>query len=602
VDILCISSIDWDFNWQGHQEIMSRLAAQGHRVLFVENTGVRAPKFADAGRWWRRLRNWRRGVKGFRQERPGIFIYSPLLLPFPHSWVARRVNRYVLSRSLGRWMRAIHFHRPLLWTFLPTRLVGDLIDEFDPSLVVYYCIADFTQLTTNGKIDRSERLLLDRADVVFVQGEELKQKCEPHRNISIFPFGVSLDAFHDDVTPAPELASLRRPLVGYVGGLHRHIDFSLLRHLATNLDGTMVLVGPRQADTPSLDGVPNIVMFGAQPHARVPEFLKGFDVGIIPYVLSGYTRTVYPTKLNEYLAVGLPVVSTDLPEVRAFSDRNGGIVDIATSAAEFTAAIGRAVAGSTPAIIERRIEVARQNSWQRRVEEMWQTIEAAQLAKPPDQERWKDELRKLYRSARRSAWQSTAIVAAIAFLLFYTPALWLFARPLYAAEAARPADAVVVFAGGVGESGQAGGGYQERVKRAVELYQSGLAPRMIFSSGYVFAFDEADIMKGLAVASGVPPHAVLLEKEAENTRENVLFVERLLQQNGWRTVLLVSSPYHMRRALLTWRRAAPDTVVIASPVANSQFYDHHWGASVAQVRGILHEYAAIAWYWWKDWI
>ena len=57
-DILCISSIDWDFIWQGHQEIMSTLAAEGHRVLFVENTGVRSPNLRDLPRLRQRIRNW----------------------------------------------------------------------------------------------------------------------------------------------------------------------------------------------------------------------------------------------------------------------------------------------------------------------------------------------------------------------------------------------------------------------------------------------------------------------------------------------------------------------------------------------------------------
>ena len=73
--ILCISSIDWDFNWQVHQEVMSALARQGNRVLFLENTGVRAPTFRDLPRLQRRLRNWRSGVRGFRQEGEGLVVY-----------------------------------------------------------------------------------------------------------------------------------------------------------------------------------------------------------------------------------------------------------------------------------------------------------------------------------------------------------------------------------------------------------------------------------------------------------------------------------------------------------------------------------------------
>ena len=82
-DILCISSIDWDFIWQGHQEIMSTFAAEGHRVLFVENTGVRAPSVGDFPRIRKRLLSWWRTTKGFREERENLFVYSPLLLPFP---------------------------------------------------------------------------------------------------------------------------------------------------------------------------------------------------------------------------------------------------------------------------------------------------------------------------------------------------------------------------------------------------------------------------------------------------------------------------------------------------------------------------------------
>src|SRR5262245_41845661 len=89
-DILCISSIDWDFIWQGHQEIMSTLAASGRRVLFLENTGVRPLRFRDLPRLRRRLRNWSKGPGGFREERPNLFVLSPIVLPGPYSRIATR--------------------------------------------------------------------------------------------------------------------------------------------------------------------------------------------------------------------------------------------------------------------------------------------------------------------------------------------------------------------------------------------------------------------------------------------------------------------------------------------------------------------------------
>ena len=111
--IICFSSIDWDFIWQGHQEIMATLAAQGHRVLFVENTGVRNPTLRDWPRIRTRLAHWRHSLRGFRQERPNLYIFSPLVLPFPYARLARWLNQWLLVSALRRWMAVTNVDRPL---------------------------------------------------------------------------------------------------------------------------------------------------------------------------------------------------------------------------------------------------------------------------------------------------------------------------------------------------------------------------------------------------------------------------------------------------------------------------------------------------------
>ena len=599
-DILCISSIDWDFNWQGHQEIMTTLAEQGNRIVFIENTGVRSPRLRDLPRLRQRILNWWRGIKGFRQERENLFVYSPLILPFPYSRVARWINRYFLLRALYRWIQAMGFYRPIIWTFLPTPLVIDLIDRLDPQLVVYYCAADFEQLGLRPrKISRSERMLLNRTDVVFVQGEVLRQRCAPHPNIHIFPFGVDMDTFRRQTDSAPELQSLKTPIVGYVGGIHRHVDLDLIERIALELEGTVVLVGPVQTDVHRLRKLDNVVFVGPQPHPRIPQFIRKFDVGIIPYHLTEYTKTVYPTKLNEYLAMGIPVVATDLPEIRRFNVEHGDVVAVAPDAEAFAAAVREAAEENSRDNAERRIEVARQNSWEARIARMSELTEEAVAARRVSGETWEETLRRLYRTARRRTVHTTVGLVVMYLVLFYTPFIWFVAEPLRVAEPPRPADAIVVFAGGVGESGKAGGGYQERVKQAVDLYREGNAPWLIFSSGYMFAFWEADMMRNLAVDHGVPASAIILETKAANTYENVVFVREILDRHDWRSVLLVSSPYHMRRALLTWQKVVPEITVVPSPVPWSQFYAHGLGASLEQMRGIFHEYVAIIAYWWQ---
>src|SRR4029079_12794230 len=104
------------------------------------------------------------------------------------------------------------------------------------------------------------------------------------------------------------------------------------------------------------------------------------------------------------------------------------------------------------------------------------------------------------------------------------------------------------------------------------------------------------------VSHGVAAADIILESHAASTRDNVLLVRDILAQRGWRRILLVSSPYHMRRALLTWRKLAPEVTVLPTPVAQSQFYEHRVGASLAQIRGITYEYIAILYYWINGWI
>ena len=610
MDIVCISSIDWDFIWQGHQQIMATFAEQGNRVLFIENTGVRRPTLRDLPRLAHRLRNWWKSTKGFREERPHLFVYSPVILPFPYARLARRLNRRLLTKAIQRWMQAIGVRRPIVWTFLPTPLARDLIQALDPEVTIYYCIDDLASSSPQARwIKDSETKLFQEADLVFVTSEKLRQRAAQfRRDVFLFPFGVDFERFErvrTSIDGVPEeLQRLTRPIIGYIGGVHQWVDQEMVATLAKQLpSASVVLVGPLQTDVSAWAGYPNIHLVGPRSYADVPRYVKGFDVGVIPYRLSTYTAHVYPTKLNEYLAMGLPVVATDLPEIRRFNAEHGTVVAVARNPHEFISMVQEALTANSPTVRAQRFEVARQNSWRMRVEQMATLLEGrleTQRAKPA---RWDAALKRLYREARHRMVRMAVSALAIYLLVFHSPLLWIAAEPLRIAEPARGADAIVVFAGGVGESGRAGGGYQERVKQAVDLYREGKASHLIFSSGYAFVFQEANVMKELAVSLGIPASAILLEMKATNTHENVVLVADVVAQHGWRSVLFVSSPYHMRRALLTWRKVAPTVQVIPTPVPASAFYAHHyWGASLEQIHGILHEYLGLVYYWWKGWI
>jgi len=601
-DVICISSIDWDFIWQGHQEIMSRLAASGHRVLFIENTGVRPPRFGDLPRVLSRLRNWRRGTKGFREERPNLFIHSPIVVPLPYSRIAQWLNNRILMRGINRWMRAVGVTRPVVWTFLPTPLARAVIADIDPALTIYYCIDDLASSSREArKIVKSEQALFKSADLVFVTSERLRERAaQSSSRVHLFPFAVNLGVFQQsrergDAVPA-DLAALPRPVVGYVGGLHQWVDQDLLAALAAKLPKvSFALIGPEQTDVSRLKALPNIHLFGQRPHGELPGYVRGFDVGLVPYRITEYTANVYPTKLNEYLVMGKPVVATDLAEIRRFNAEHGAIVRIANSTDAYAGEVSAALRETAPAAeVARRIAVAESNSWERRLEKMSRLIEGELHAGAAKTTGWEARIRRLYGAPLKIA----AAVLVAYLVVFQTNVVWWLAEPLKISAPPSAADAIVVFAGGVGESGRAGVGVQERVAKAVALFRDGVAPRVIISSGFVFTLQEAQMMRAIAVDNGVPADAIILEERATNTYENVAYTSGILRERGWQRIALVSSPYHMRRAMLTWKKVAPAVTVVASPPENSLFYAHDRGASLEQIQGLLQEYAGIVYYWW----
>lgn len=605
-NIICVSSIDWDFVWQGHQEIMSTFADNENRVLFIENTGVRPPRLSDIGRLTQRIRNWRKGLKGIRQESKNLFIYSPLILPFPYSNIAKVINRFILINTLKAWMRAVNFKNPIIWTFLPTSVSIDIIDKIDHSLAVYYCIAEFTELASSSrKVNKAEAELLKRCDVVFAQGEKIKQRCLKYNdNCHIFPFGVKMNVFLRAAGSSEmpdDMKTMKRPVLGYIGGIHKHVDFDLLGALAdANPGASIALVGPVQTDEAKvLRNKNNVHFLGKKEHVELPDYVDAFDLCLIPYLVTEYTETVYPTKLNEYLMRGKRVLSSAMPEVIKFAETFGNVVSIAKDNDDFVKKAKELLATPEDAkSAEARRTAAGNNSWERRIEEMSGVIQRAMEARKTEMTgSWKANFVRFAETAKRRTIAIAASFSIVYMLIFYTPLIWWIAEPLKTASPLSHADVIVALGGGTGETGRAGQGYEERVKYAAELYKKGYAKKIIFSSGFVYAFKEPDVMKLLAISLGVSPEDVILESQAGNTYESVKYSLAIAGARGYKNIIFVSSPYNMRRLKMAAEKAGGSAhAFIYSPIPYSRFYGNGKSVAPRQIKAILKEYLAILYY------
>jgi glycosyltransferase involved in cell wall biosynthesis len=381
--VICLSTIDWNFLWQGHQEIMARFARAGNTVLFVENTGVRTIRFADLRRILHRLSNWSADRGGAaRRPVPGVTLVAPILLPFPRSRAASWINERVLLPRLARVLLRLGGPDPVVFNFLPTPNAERLVDLLrgPRSVVVYYCIADFDEVSDIGpRLASSESRIASGADLVFVQSGAFGRRLSAlNPRVHEFRFGVNLELFDPErVGQVGALAHLPHPIVGYSGGLHRHVDFGLLVELArATPNGSLVLVGPELAgetEAGALHAERNVHFLGAKPIAELPALVGSFDVGIVPYVRSAYTETVFPTKLYEYLAMGVPAVSTALPEVARLSLPRAAL-RIAHDTSSFIDLVREAARDGGAEARHERARLARDRDWSTIVRRMAELI------------------------------------------------------------------------------------------------------------------------------------------------------------------------------------------------------------------------------------
>ena len=182
-----------------------------------------------------------------------------------------------------------------------------------------------------------------------------------------------------------------------------------------------------------LEHQPNIRLFGLRPHAELARYIRGFGVGIVPYKLSEYTANVYPTKLNEYLVMGIPVVATDLPEIRRFNREHGEVVSVASGVDAFADAISNAIRGSSAGEVSRRIEVAHANSRSSRIAAMQTLIDEGLARRAATEQRWDTALLRAYHRTRgragRAKCQGGIYQAPMRQLLHPTGKKWRSYRP-----------------------------------------------------------------------------------------------------------------------------------------------------------------------------
>jgi uncharacterized SAM-binding protein YcdF (DUF218 family) len=407
------------------------------------------------------------------------------------------------------------------------------------------------------------------------------------------------------------MVNIKGPIIGYVGGIHQWIDFELIAGVAEERpEWNFVLVGPVQTVVKPLENLKNVFFLGAKTHAELPAYVANFDVCLIPYLITDYTKNVYPTKLTEYLSIGKPVISTPLVEIEKFCEKYPGIVEVAGDKNGFIDRIEKCLSNNCVEDQEKRIKVAEENTWKGHLEKMSDLIIEKINEKATKPVPWQVQFKAFYYGGRRKFFKYLAYFLAVWIFCFHTSFVWLLARPLLIQSPPEKADLIAVLGGGVGESGEAGQGYAERTKRAIDLYKEGLAPFVLLVSGYTYMMQEAEMMRALGVEFGILEDRILMETEASNTYLSIVAIASIAKEKNLKKIILVSSPFHMRRVQLCFMKNAPNLHVNYVP-GQSGFYGWpvkrpliSWDRQISlkQINGLAHECFGIIYYLYMGYI
>jgi glycosyltransferase involved in cell wall biosynthesis len=305
-DLVVFCHLRWDFVYQRPQHIISRLS-QDFKILFVEEP---------------------LGLSGLGH-------YLNQVLPNLHVFRPNISHMDELADALIKFLRTSEV--PLAWFYSPSFCT--VLNQMKFGTVIYDCMDELSLFKgAPASLIQQEKDLLEKSDVVFTGGRSLFEAKEPHHpNVHCFPSSVDFDHFaraRNGISLPHDISEIPSPIVGYFGVVDERLDLDLIEQTAAQLpEVSFVFIGPvvkiSESDLPIL---PNIYYLGMKAYQTLPNYLKAFQIAMMPFALNDATKYISPTKTLEYMAAGKPIISTRVRDVeREYSTS----VHLVSTAAEF---------------------------------------------------------------------------------------------------------------------------------------------------------------------------------------------------------------------------------------------------------------------------
>ncbi len=393
--IIIITGSRWDQDYSSASISLARELSKTQQIYFIDNPF----SLKDVIHGWKspQIQNRKKalilGKEIYREVESGNknWVAVTPLVNLPINWLPpgflynlfSAINNILFYKTLKRLIKEKNLKRYVFFNSYNPFYGYKLPEYIKPALIIYQSrdnIRESEYVKKHGP--RLEQLAARNAHIRLATSTDLVQRLsEDGYPFQFFPNAADVELFSRALTPHPntvptELIDLKRPIIGYMGNICLRIDYDLLVKIAQRFNyATLLLVGPRNdKNQHNIDftRLPNVVFVGAKNIKILPEYLAFMDCAILPFKKNNLTRSIYPLKINEYLAGGKAVVSTAFsPDINGFAE----VVYISQNHDEFLNNVEKAITEHTPESIERRTALAKTNTWVVRGREFLQLIE-----------------------------------------------------------------------------------------------------------------------------------------------------------------------------------------------------------------------------------
>ena len=596
IDFVIFGARDWNNDWITQHRLATSLSKKGHRVLFVENTGVRSLKLKDFPRILERIKNWFSSTRGFRQINDNLAIYSPILIPFPYSRIAKLINSFFFNRILKYWLNKNRYNNIVFITFLATPLINDFIENSSYTLKIYYSSDNHEVASENKQYLFSERQIINSSNLVFVTSQKLYEKFEIlNTNVFKIPSGVELEKFdkiNEEIIPE-DIKKISKPIVGFIGGINSKINIDLILSSAKNLKNySFVMIGESENNlVKKLSIEKNIFFLGKKDHSVLKNYVKNFDCAIMPYKLNKFTDAIYPAKLNELLAVGKPVVSTNIYEMSSYNQENDNIIDVANSNDEFSNLIKMNIENDSEQKLKKRNLISQKNSWSSRFLQITDIINKSIINKKIENFNWEKNFILEYNKIKQKIFKYSFIVIIFYFLFFVSPFPYFLGQNLVVNDLPKKSD-VIIGLSGYGQESYINNSYQQRALDVFYYYNNRMGKKIILS-GRKQLIEEFDLMKALLVSMGVPKKDIILLKiKSSSTFENIQNIKTLMDEEKFKSANIITGTYHQKRLKITLNKIINNKNFQLVPETNVN-KDKMWFFELSKLKVIFYEFISI---------